>query len=205
MSTKRDLWVPSVPTHYAPILDHGYRPVTRGVVLHVNAGWQGRIARNGTEDYFTNGRPLPVGSEGVGAHFEVGGAGINGRPSDSEYADNGSLQFVPLDRVTWHAVAANSFAIGIEHAGWGESRDAWLKLHYNLIGRSAYITAWILHRFNLGPPVVSLDDPNHGNVWPHSCGSWSWGGHSQCPGEHFPWDIWTPWAKKAYHENWNWR
>lgn len=193
------LWVPETVQRYVPLLDHGPRAETRGVVLHVNAGFW-----SGTENFFSNGERYPYGSEGVGAHFEIGGRGLNGKPSNSIYADHGCVQFVPLDRVTWHAVEANGFAIGVEHAGWGRSRDEWLKLHYNLIGNSAYRVAWIHHRFGLGPPVVSRDDPGKGTVWPHSCGGEAWGGHGECPGEFFPWDIWEPWCQKAYKERWMW-
>lgn len=183
---------------YAGILDHGVRSETRGIVIHVNSGYWG-----GTVGFFTNGQPEPYGSEGVGAHFEIGGAGIDGKPSNSIYADHGPLQFLPLDAVAWHAVDANAFAIGIEHAGFGESTGEWEKTHFNEIGMSAYRAAWILRHYGLGPPKISLTYPGSGdaNVWPHSAGGASWGQHA-CPGDHFPWQLWLDDCQKAYKAKW---
>lgn len=189
-------WVPDTPERYAGILDHGTRSETRGVVMHVNSGYWG-----GTVGFFTNGLAEPWGSEGVGAHFEIGGAGINGRPSSSIYADHGPLQFLPLDAVAWHAVDANAFSIGVEQAGFGASVYEWEKTHYNEIGQAAYRVAWILRRYGLGPPEISLTSPAKGNVWPHSCGGLSWGGHD-CPGPHYPWDLFLKYCRKAYKQKW---
>src|ERR1019366_3241695 len=75
-NSRSSLWVPQTVAHYVPQLDHGYRSETHGIVIHVNAGWF-----KGTLGFVTNGLPYPYGSEGVGAHFEIGGhqsAGIYG-------------------------------------------------------------------------------------------------------------------------------
>jgi hypothetical protein len=101
-------------------------------------------------------------------------------------------------------VTANATTVGVEHAGFGESPEEWEKTHYNMIGNSAYRCAWILRRYDLGPPVISLTNPNHGNVWPHSCGGESWGGH-QCPGPNFPWQLWLDETTKAYNSKWMWK
>lgn len=196
---KKAVYVPATRVKYAAILDHGFRSETRGVVLHVNAGYA-----KGTEGFFTNGLREPFGSEGVGAHFEISGRGLNGLPSLSNLADFGSAQYVPIDRVTWHAVEANGFAIGVEHAGFGKSTSEWEKLHFNEIGNSAYRVAWILHRYELGPPEISLTNSSRGNIWPHSCGGASWGGH-QCPGPAFPYELWLKYCKKAYKNKWHWK
>ena len=119
--------MPQTKAMYTPILDHGIRSETRGVVIHVNAGYY-----EGTISFFTNGRPEPWGSEGVGAHFEIGG---HGQPP---------VQFLPLDRVAWHAVDANSYTIGVEHVGFGASAQEWTTENFNVIGQSAYRVAWIL-------------------------------------------------------------
>ena len=195
------LWVPQTTALYAPILDHGVREETRGIVIHVNDGYF-----EGTVGFFTNGLAEPYGSEGVGAHFEIGGTD---NKLQGVYADRRPVQFLPLNRVAWHAVDANAYTIGMEHAGFGYSKGEWLSTHYNMIGNSAYIAAWIHHRFNLGEPKVSLTNINEGTVWPHNAGGSSWGGH-QCPSstqngvDYFPWDIWESLALKAYRTNWMW-
>jgi N-acetylmuramoyl-L-alanine amidase-like protein len=190
--TNTALWVPQTQQSYAGILDHGIREVTHGIVIHVNAGYY-----HGTESFFTNGEPEPYGSQGVGAHFEIGG-----KVTPGIYGDGPPLQFLPLNRVAWHAVEANAFAIGMEHAGFGSSLAEWEKTHYNMIGNSAYRCAWILRRYGLGPPDISLTNPSRGNIWPHSCGGEAWGGHD-CPGPYFPWDLWLDFANKAYKVKWN--
>lgn len=192
--TNTALWVPKTVQGYAPILDHGVRAETHGIVIHVNSGWY-----HGTIGFFTNGLREPFGSEGVGAHFEIGG---QHNALKGVYADGPPYQFLPLNRVAWHAVDANDTTIGIEHAGFGASTEEWEKTHFNELGNSAYRAAWILRRYNLGPPVVSLTNTQHGNIWPHSCGGASWGGHD-CPGPHFPWDLWLSYCKKAYKAKWH--
>jgi hypothetical protein len=189
-------WVPQTQQRYAAILDHGIRAETRGIVLHVNAGFW-----SGTVGFFTNGQPEPYGSQGVGAHFEIGGKGITGKSSTSIYADHGALQFLPVDAVAWHAVAANEFAPGVEQAGFGTSVHEWEVTHYNEVGNAAYRVAWILRRYGLGPPDISLTNPAKGNVWPHSCGGLAWGGHD-CPGPHYPWQLFETFCRKAYSRRW---
>src|SRR5215217_8232179 len=55
-------WLPHTTRHLMPILDHGPRPQTRGLVIHVNDGYF-----DGTISWFSGG------SRGVGAHLEIGG------------------------------------------------------------------------------------------------------------------------------------
>lgn len=165
------LWVPHCRRLYTPILDHGYRSKTQGVVIHVNAGYF-----EGTIDWFRGG-----GSQGVGAHFEVGNH------------EEGVVQFLPLDRVAWHAVEANAFTIGIEHAGFGR-RSEWEV--DNLLELSAKRCSWILHRYGLGAPKL-----DH-NIWPHSYGGEKWGGHFDCPGKEFPWTQYLEMVKFNYTHHW---
>jgi len=96
----------------------------------------------------------------VGAHVEIG--------SDRVY------QLVPLDHVAWHAVDANAFSVGFEHAGYGRSRAEWLDAGHEL-AYSANRAAWVLHQWKLGAPRYGH------NVWPHSWGGVAWGNHD-CPG-----------------------
>lgn len=195
------IWVPHTIQGYAAILDHGIRAETRGIVLHVNDGFY-----HGTIGFFTNGLPEPYGSEGIGAHFEMGGQANH---LIGEYADGPPYQFLPLDAVAFHAGEANGFTVGIEHAGFGYSTDEWTVTHYNMIGNSAYRGGWILRHYGLGVPRVSMSypGPRGANVWPHHAGGFAWGGH-QCPAstrdgvDYFPYKLWQEWATKAYNEKW---
>ena len=173
------LWVPHTRHDYYRILDHGIRPRTRGVVIHVNDG-----TFPGTLDWFKGG------SGGVGTHFEIGST------------KEGAVQLLPLNRKCWGAVEANADTVQFEHAGFGRSRDEWLKQRAGEIELSAHRVAWVLHRFNLGAPHVSLHDTGRGNIWPHAAGGSAWGGHTDCPGSHFPWDVWERICKRAYADHW---
>jgi N-acetyl-anhydromuramyl-L-alanine amidase AmpD len=163
------VWLPYTTHHRMPILEHGRRPETRGVVVHVNDG-----TFDGTISWFSGG------SEGVGAHIEVGEGRV--------------WQLADLNAKCWHAVDANEFAIGIEHAGFGRSRDEWLDSLQELL-YSANRTAWILHQYNLGKPHYGH------NIWPHSWGGVNWGNHD-CPGPNFPWDTWMEAVNDAYYGHW---
>lgn len=164
-------WVPTIHHNYYSELDHGYRSATRGVVLHVNDGYY-----QGTLDFFHN-------NGGVGAHFELG------------FQKGQSTQLVPLNRVCWHAVQANAFSIGVEHAGFGRNRAEWLQNGEREIRASAQIVSWILHRYNLGPPK------RHTNIFFHSDGGASWGGHA-CPGAAFPYDVWERLCRHYFDTHW---
>jgi N-acetyl-anhydromuramyl-L-alanine amidase AmpD len=164
--------LPATTWYPLGILDHGRRAETRGVVIHVNEG-----TFDGTIEWFSGG------SEGVGAHLEVG--------SDRVY------QLVDLDHVCWHAVDANAFSIGIEHAGFGRSRAEWLDAGHEL-AYSANRASYILRHYRLGEPRYGV------NIWPHSWGGVAWGNHN-CPGPAFPWDVWMRMCADAYHGSWGGR
>ncbi len=163
------LWLPNTTRHRLPILEHGRRAETRGVVIHVNDG-----TFDGTISWFSGG------SEGVGAHLEVGADKV--------------WQLADLDQVCWHAVEANAFSIGIEHAGFGRTRQEWLEAGHEL-AYSANRAAWILHQYRLGPPRYGH------NIWPHSWGGVAWGNHA-CPGPAFPWAHWMRLCNDAYYGHW---
>jgi N-acetylmuramoyl-L-alanine amidase len=164
--------VPLTALYHLPILEHGKRPETKGIVIHVNEG-----TFDGTIGWFSGG------SQGVGAHFEVG--------SDRIY------QLADLDALCWHAVNANAFSVGIEHAGFGRTESEWLDAGHELLF-SANRAAWILRHYRLGAPRYGH------NIWPHSWGGQAWGGH-ECPGPKFPWRTWLSMATDAYHGGWGWR
>jgi N-acetyl-anhydromuramyl-L-alanine amidase AmpD len=163
------LWLPNTTRHPIAKLDHGPRSETRGVVIHVNDG-----TFDGTISWFEGG------AGGVGAHLEIG--------SDRVW------QLADLRSKCWHAVDANAFSIGFEHAGFGRSRDEWLKAGHEL-AYSANRAAWVLHEYNLGHPSYGH------NIWPHSWGGVNWGNHD-CPGPAFPWDVWMRLAHDAYYGHW---
>ncbi len=165
----RGVWLPNTTRHPLAVLDHGPREETRGIVIHVNVG-----TFEGTIDWFSGG------SEGVGAHIQVGADRV--------------FQLVDLNEVCWHAVDANAFAIGIEHAGYGRTRAEWLDAGHEL-AYSANRAAWILHQYKLGHPQYGH------NIWPHSWGGINWGNHD-CPGPAFPWDVWLKLATDAYYGHW---
>lgn len=191
------VWYPPAKRVYAAKLDHGPRSSTSGVVIHVNAGgsFAGVVAGFAAGGF----------TAGVGAHFEVG-----------SQADGPVVEFLPLDRVAWHAGNANGYSVGIEHAGSGASRQEWISGHGNMLQTSATLTAWILQQCELGPPVINTNSPTPvrsdgspaGNIWPHNLGTLipgdpnSWGGHI-CPDgpdgvDYFPWDVWGLMVARAY-------
>lgn len=173
------IWLPHTTHHPISELDHGPREQTRGVVLHINQG-----TYDGTLSWWAlDPARKPENTRGVGAHIEIG---------DSRVA-----QCLRLDHKAWHAGAANAFTVGIEHAGviaW--TRDQWLNHHHHELALSANRGAWILHQWNLGHPVYGH------NVWKHGDGGDAWGGHPDCPGPHFPLDVWLRLAHDAYYGHW---
>ena len=61
--------------------------------------------------------------------------------------DGGEVtQCVPLTMKAWHAVAANSYSIGIEGAGYAQKgfSDAWWQTMANMV-------AWLCHRYQIYP------------------------------------------------------
>ena len=59
-------------------------------------------------------------------------------------------QLVHLDRKAWHAVAWNSFSVGVEHASLGRGFASSEQLR-----RSARIFGWLCHHLGI-PPVYGL-------------------------------------------------
>ena len=106
-----------------------------------------------------------------------------------------AFQCTPLETLCWHAGAANEWAVGIEHEGFGnQSESAWLdtpQLHV-----SANRAAWILHEYTLGPPRLRR------NIFGHGMGGNAWGGHPDCPGANFPWRHYMHLVSDAYYGHW---
>jgi N-acetyl-anhydromuramyl-L-alanine amidase AmpD len=142
------IWLPNTERHPIPLIDHGPRAETRGVVLHVNEG-----TFDGTISWFEKG------AKGVGAHLEIGPSRV--------------WQLAPLDHKCWHAVEANAFTVGFEHTGYGrDTREHWLDAGHEL-AYSANRAAWVLHQWNLGAPKLGHNIWRHsdgGAAWGgHAC------------------------------------
>ena len=141
------VWLPNTTRHPIAKLDHGERPRTEGIVLHINVG-----TFDGTIGWFEGG------ANGVGAHLEIG--------------DGKVWQLLGLERKAWHAGAANDHLIGFEHAGYPAWTHAdWLHHHHSELALSANRGAWVLHQWDLGPPKLEH------NIYRHSDGGAAWGGH----------------------------
>jgi N-acetyl-anhydromuramyl-L-alanine amidase AmpD len=167
---EQGVWLPNTAVHRIPLIEKGLRPRTTAIVIHVNDGYF-----DGTIQWFSGG------AHGVGAHVEIGNDRV--------------WQLASLDQKCWHAVDANAFSIGFEHAGFGkQSRSDWLGAGHEL-AFSANRASWVLHEYSLGEPKL-----NH-NIFPHSYGGASWGGHA-CPGANFPWKEWLAMCHDAYHAHW---
>jgi hypothetical protein len=157
-----------------PLIDHGRRTVTRGVVVHVMAG-----TLAGTLSWWRQ-----PGHEADGAHVAIG--------------LNEAVQTADLDAVCWHApgpavtrpsVNGNHEFVGIEHEGQGN--DTYLKWALRRKQRrlSANRCAWVLYHYGCGAPKWGF------NVIPHS--SFPQGGHP-CPGSGFPKTLYMLAVKRAY-------
>lgn len=168
------IWIPHTTRHPIEIIDHGPKPRTEGVVLHIADG-----TFDGTVSWFENShRP-----ELDGAHCLFG--------------DSKCYQLASLDRKTWHAGNANDHLVGFEHAGTPKrTRDEWMTEHHRELAMSANRASWILHEFGLGRPKYKK------NIWKHSDGGPSWGGHPFCPGENFPLIEWLDLCLEAYMGHW---
>lgn len=119
--------LPNTKQHRLSNLDHGQRPRTLGVVIHVMDGdtISGAISwwsRRGNK---------------VGAHVCVN--------------NDVAIQTVDLDHVAYHSPGANFAWIGIEHTGRWWHTSQWVRRRRQRV-LSANRTAWILYHYKCGPP-----------------------------------------------------
>ena len=126
--------------------------VPRILIVHI---MQGTLA--GTDSWFRN--PDAQAS----AHFGVGKTGI-------------SYQWVDTVNRAWHAVDANSYAIGVECAGFsGQTLTA------AQVSAVAKIYAWA-HKQNQAISMwLNKRISGSGLSW-HGVGGPAWGNHPSCPG-----------------------
>lgn len=129
---------------------HGNAP--RMDIMHI---MQGTLV--GTDAWFHN----PASQ--VSAHFGIGKTGT-------------LYQWVDTQDVAWHAMAANSHSIGIEHEG-----NSGQILTFEQIVTHAHLLAWL----NKHIPAISIQPCNSvtgtGLAW-HGLGGAAWGNHPACPG-----------------------
>ncbi len=161
--------LPATAFHDNPLVAHGRRTQTRGVVIHTIEGTD-----EGAESWFRNRQ-----AGGVGAHVIIG-----------QEADR-TIQTTDLDNLCWHAVGANSSWIGFEHEGFASNSKAkWLsKANRNMLRRSANRTAWVCWHYKLGAPSRGK------NVMGHV--DFPKGGHHD-PGTGWPWWFYMYLCRKAY-------
>lgn len=161
--------LPNTPLHNNPLLAHGHRWTTKGVVIHTIEGTD-----EGAEAWFRNRQ-----AGGVGAHVIIG------------QEANRTIQTTDLDNVCWHAVGANHEYIGIEHEGFASySKAKWLtKANRHMLRASANRTAWICWHYGLGTPRKGR------NVFGHA--DFPKGGHHD-PGAGWPWWFYMYLARRAY-------
>lgn len=131
--------LPNTEFHRIPRIEHGKRPRTRGVVIHVidgsasSAMWWFKDLRN---------------TDRVGAHV------IIGLKKATQVAD--------LDQICYHAKGANDAWIGFEHEGvGGQSYARWVARRTQR-KLSANRAAWICYHERLGTPTWGK------NIRPHS-------------------------------------
>ena len=161
--------LPNTPMRVNPLVEHGRRAETKGVVIHTIEGTD-----EGAEAWFRN-----RAAQGVGAHVIIG-----------QERDR-TIQTTDLDNICWHARGANSTHIGIEHEGFARySRLQWLsKVNRKLLRASANRTAWICWHYKLGRPTRGR------NVFAHA--DFPEGGHTD-PGKGWPWWFYIYLARRAY-------
>lgn len=161
--------LPSTTFHNNPLLVHGKRLGTRGVVIHTIEGTD-----EGAEAWFKNRQ-----AKGFGAHVIIG------------QEKNRTIQTTDLDNLVYHAAGANTYYVGIEHEGFASySKVQWLrKVNRKLLRASANRTAWICFHYKLGQPSKGK------NVFAHA--DFPAGGHHD-PGKGWPWIFYMMLCRRAY-------
>jgi N-acetyl-anhydromuramyl-L-alanine amidase AmpD len=162
--------LPNTAFHPNPLIAHGRRLSTVGVVIHTIEGTD-----EGAEAWFNNRQ-----AKGVGAHVIVG------------QEQSRTIQTTDLDNVCWHCPGANEHWIGIEHEGFASmSKVQWLKpVNRRLLRASANRTAWICWHYKLGSPVRGKNVKGHGDFpLPNT--------HTD-PGKGWPWLLYMFLCRRAY-------
>lgn len=161
--------LPNTAFHDNPLVAHGRRAATKGVVIHTIEGTD-----EGAEAWFRDRQ-----AKGIGAQVIVG------------QEPGRTIQTTDLDNLCWHAAGANAEYIGIEHEGFASfPKIKWLsRANRRLLRASANRTAWICWHYKLGLPMKGR------NVFGHV--DFPAGGHHD-PGGGFPWTFYIFLARRAY-------
>lgn len=165
--------------HRIPKIEHGRRPRTRGVVVHVMDGYF---------SYITTWFSRRDNRKGIGTHLAVG------------LKSGDVVQMADLDAICYHAPgdnmadpgqqSGNYEFVGIEHEGFGtQSMARWVARRTQRV-LSANRTAWILYHYHCGAPKWGH------NVVRHS--EFSRTTHRMCPGPGFPTLLYMAAVKRAY-------
>ena len=169
--------VPATRFHGNPLVAHGRRWQTKGVVIHTIEGTD-----EGAEDWFRSRR-----ARGYGAHLIIGTEPTH------------TTQITDLDNRCHHAtgktrsgIYANDSLIGIEHEGFARwPKWKWLQKR-SMLRRSARRTAWICWHYKLGRP-------RHGvNVWGHAEIHPRYSLGHQDPGKGWPWLFYMALCRSSY-------
>lgn len=102
-----------------------------------------------------------------------------------------TTQLVRLADKAWHAVAANGYSVGVEHASLGQGFAS----HAQLV-QSARLFGWLCKRFGI-PPVHGIGRPR--GIVRHRDLGLAGGGHHDGPTDH----VWFGEFLPAVHANVN--
>lgn len=108
----------------------------------------------------------------------------------NEHGDD-ATQLVRLSDKAWHAVAANGYSVGVEHASLGQG----FATHAQLL-QSARLFGWLCHHFGI-PPVHGIGRPR--GIVRHRDLGLAGGGHVDGPTDH----VWFGEFLPAVHANVN--
>lgn len=119
--------------------------------------------------------------------------------------DRNIIQCVKEEDVAYHALSANKFSIGIEHAGYArQTEEQWAdSFSTQMLKRSAKLTASLCKKWNI--PVKYIDvkgliNKESGITTHANCTkAYKEGSHTD-PGEHFPIDLYITWVQQCFDE-----
>lgn len=134
-------------------------------------------------------------------------AGNNAPNASSHYAldDGETIQCVKDEDIAYHALSANKFSIGIEHAGFArQTRDQWCdSFSTQMLKRSAKLTAHLCKKWNIPVKYIDIDglvNKERGITTHANCTKAYNEGNHWDPGPNFPVDLYITWVLQCYDE-----
>lgn len=116
------------------------------------------------------------------------------------------VQCVKDTDIAYHALSANKFSIGIEHAGYArQTRDQWLNnFSTQMLKRSAKLTASLCKKWNIPVKYIDRNDLKNGEagISTHNECTYAFengSGHTD-PGPAYPMDLYITWVLQCYDE-----